>query len=103
MLHSALLGKIMQERDPASGLDQLKSLLVSKGHDGFNSVNARFTKMCEELDRTYGVDFNPTSSVLGSILSQEIIKVITERDSPAHGMMLYGADEQQFILEKQFE
>lgn len=66
---------------------------MAKGHDGFSQFDDAFKKIRTDLDRMYGMEFNPTSSVLGSIISQEIIKVITEKDSPAHGMMLYGAEE----------
>ncbi len=100
MIHSAIIGKIMQESDPKNDLSHLKALLVSKGHDGFSQVDEAFKKIVKDLDSMYGLEFNPTSSVLGSILSQEIIKVITEKDSPAHGMMLYWAEEEQFIIDK---
>jgi len=100
MIHSAILGKIMQEFDSKNNIDNLKALLVSKDHDGFSQADEAFTKIVSDLDRMYGLEFNPTSSVLGSILSQEIIKVITEKDSPAHGMMLYWAEEQLFIIDK---
>jgi hypothetical protein len=36
-------------------------------------------------------DFNPTASVIGAIVSQEIVKVITQRDFPSHGLAVYDS------------
>ena len=44
-----------------------------------------------EFDRQYGIEFNPTAGVVSSVLSQEVIKVVTMRDHPASGLMLYDS------------
>jgi len=40
------------------------------------------------------VEFNPSSGVIGSITSQEIIKVITKKDFPEHGFFVFDSDSQ---------
>jgi hypothetical protein len=56
---------------------------------------ADFTQSGRDLitrfDRAYKVDFNPTASVLGAIVSQEVVKVITQRDFPSHGLAVYDS------------
>ena len=45
-------------------------------------------------------EFNPTASVIGSVASQEIIKVITRKDFPSNGLFLYDSDIQMIKIEK---
>ena len=101
MLFSCLIGQFLKETDSESSpLERTKGLLQSKGHDGFTPVDEAFTRIWNYLDRMFNLEFNPTSSVIGSVISQEIIKVITQRDSPAHGFMIYNSDDQSFVIEK---
>jgi len=39
--------------------------------------NPDFKDIEDKLASTYNLDFNPTASVIGAIVSQEIVKVIT--------------------------
>jgi len=77
MLMAAFIGQAMKEQDTSVTDKQMQTLLTQKGHDGFTTRSDDFAKIWADVDRTYKVEFNPTSSVIGSITSQEIIKVIT--------------------------
>ena len=50
----------------------------------FKKITSQF-KACFEQE----LEFNPSSGVIGAVASQEIIKVITKKDSPQHGLFLY--------------
>jgi len=45
----------------------------------------------DKLSTTFNLDFNPTASVIGAIVSQEIVKVITQKDFPSHGLAIYDS------------
>lgn len=46
------------------------------------------------------LEFNPSSGAVSAITSQEIIKVITRRDFPEHGLFLFDATTQKMMIEK---
>ena len=91
MVMSALIAQVLKEKGEESSITQLTNLLKEKGHDGFQQQVETFNKIYSDFERMFKLEFNPTSSVIGSVISQEIIKVITLRDSPAYGLMLYNA------------
>ena len=43
-------------------------------------------------------EFNPTNSVLGCTVSQEIQKIITRQDVPMRGLFLYDSDKQNGVV-----
>lgn len=55
-----------------------------------------------QFDRcfTSQLEFNPSSGAVSAITSQEIIKVITRRDFPEHGLFLFDANTQKMMIEK---
>lgn len=53
--------------------------------------NSEFIDIANKFEKTYNLDFNPTSSVIGAIVSQEIVKAITKRDFPCHGLAVYDS------------
>ena len=63
----------------------------AKQHDAFASVQDKYETLLTEFDRQFGIEFNPTAGVVSSVLSQEVIKVVTMRDHPASGLMLYDS------------
>ena len=82
MLMCAFLAQYLKEQESKSCSDtkrQVVELLQAKGHPGFTlaSQAATFDMLCSEVSRMYGIDFNPSSSVMGSVISQEVIKVVT--------------------------
>ena len=48
---------------------------------------------------TNNLEFNPAAGVIGSITSQEIIKVITKKDFPQHGFFMFDSESQQMTIE----
>ena len=46
------------------------------------------------------IQFNPVQSVVASIASQEILKVVTRKDAPEHGFFLYDSYDQKMDIEK---
>jgi hypothetical protein len=61
--------------------------------------NAEFKDITERFRTCYNIDFNPTSSVIGAIVSQEVVKVITQRDFPSHGLAVYDSITERCIFE----
>lgn len=47
----------------------------------------------ENIVRQYGIDFCPVYSVLGSVISQEIIKVLSANQEPGVNWFLYDSEE----------
>lgn len=64
------------------------------GQKGFTGFGACFDALQTEFDRQYCVEFNPTAGVMSSILSQEVIKVLTGKDHPVAGMAVYDSANQ---------
>ena len=58
-----------------------------------------FKDYFEQIDRCFNLDFNPTSSVIGALVSQEIVKVITKKDNPGAGLFIYDTQSQTCCLE----
>ena len=75
-----------------SGQDiTLPQLIKAKGLPDTLPENSEFKDIVEKLNMTFNLDFNPTASVIGAIVSQEIVKVITQRDFPSHGLAVYDS------------
>jgi len=81
-----------------STLPTLKSFLKSK--EGLSQHIQTFEKSDDfesfinkfETCWNKKIEFNPTASVVSAIMSQEIIKVITMKDHPAHGFFIYDSE-----------
>ena len=58
-----------------------------------DALTQKCEAMLEQL-KSNNIEFNPSSGVIGSITSQEIIKVITKKDFPEHGFFVYDSDSQ---------
>jgi len=52
-------------------------LVKAKGLPDSLVENTEFKDILEKFDGTFNLEFNPTASVIGAIVSQEIVKVIT--------------------------
>ena len=74
-----------------------------KTKPGLSQHHALYTKQATQIDThlkqfqtcfSNNIEFNPSSGVIGSITSQEIIKVITKKDFPEHGFFVYDSDSQ---------
>lgn len=97
-LLSAILSKYTQEESSQGNLQSLVTAFAeSKGLPSSFSESAK--KIVGEFDRAFNLDFNPTSSVIGAIVSQEIVKVITQRDFPSHGIAVYDSSTQRCQFE----
>ena len=55
----------------------LPQLIETKGLPDSLLENTDFKDILEKFNGTFNLDFNPTASVIGAIVSQEIVKVIT--------------------------
>lgn len=69
----------------------LQHLVKSKGLPDTLLDKPEFKDICERFQSTFNLDFNPTASVIGAIVSQEIVKVITQKDLPFHGLAVYDS------------
>lgn len=67
-----------------------------------DSISQQLTTCLESFTRLWKqpVHFNPVESVVASIASQEVLKMITAKDAPEHGFFLYDAAEQRMDIEK---
>lgn len=83
MLLSAIMAYYLKDDSEgvsSSGCQKVVDLLKAKGHSGYQTnadQTQAFATLCDEVERMWGLQFNPCSSVIGSVLSQEVIKVIT--------------------------
>jgi ubiquitin-like 1-activating enzyme E1 A len=59
--------------DPLSGREEGLEAVVRLGVE---TAGERHVELLRGVARTYGVDYCPVYSVLGSIVSQEVIKVV---------------------------
>ena len=103
MLYFAAIQKAIADTKNISkqeALEETKRMFAKRGHDSFQSQQTALTDILEKVEKMWGVDFNPTSSVVSAVMSQEVIKVITLRDHPAHGMLVYDSQNQTFSIEK---
>ena len=82
--------------------EEVVRLLRAKGHSGFQDAanEQAFADLCAELQRTWNLAFNPCSSVIGAVMSQEILKVVTGRDHPGHGLFCYDSVNQSMTVER---
>lgn len=71
--------------------DRVAQLVKAKGLPPALIENSEFIDITDKFEKTYNLDFNPTSSVIGAIVSQEIVKAITKRDFPCHGLAVYDS------------
>ena len=85
---SALMAQYLRQK--TAGSFEIAELLQAKGHSGF-AKDAAFDFVCGEVARMWGLQFNPSSSVIASVLSQEVIKVVTQRDHPGYGLFVYDS------------
>lgn len=97
----AIAAKHLTEESPESSLmTKVHELIEAKGLPQDLAENADLKDIVEKLERTYCLDFNPTCSVIGAIVAQEITKVITQRDFPSHGLAVYDSISQKCLFEK---
>lgn len=101
LLFLAIIKMILESQDKAltdflsskAGLSGLKDKILES--QSFKEVSAKFEQCFKRR-----VQFNPASGVIGAMASQEIIKVITRKDMPTHGLFLYDANSQKIVIEK---
>jgi hypothetical protein len=55
----------------------LPQLVKAKGLPDSLAENSEFKDILEKFYETFNIEFSPTASVIGAIVSQEIVKVIT--------------------------
>lgn len=79
-------------------MDTVEDLLKAKDLPANLLQTPDFIDVLGRLDSTYKVDFNPTSSVLGAIVSQEVVKLVTQRDFPSHGLAVYDSISQRCVF-----
>jgi hypothetical protein len=56
--------------------------------------------MFTKFNECFNLEFNPSSSAIGAIVSQEVVKVITQRDHPGHGFFVYDSVTQRCVIEQ---
>jgi hypothetical protein len=79
-------------------MDTVEDLLKAKDLPAALLQTPDFIDVLGRLDSTSKVDFNPTSSVLGAIVSQEVVKLVTQRDFPSHGLAVYDSISQRCVF-----
>jgi hypothetical protein len=79
-------------------MDTVEDLLKAKDLPAALLQTPDFIDVLGRLDSTYKVDFNPTSSVLGAIVSQEVVKLVTQREFPSHGLAVYDSISQRCVF-----
>jgi hypothetical protein len=79
-------------------MDTVEDLLKAKDLPAALLQTPDFIDVLGRLDSTYKVDFNPTSSVLGALVSQEVVKLVTQRDFPSHGLAVYDSISQRCVF-----
>jgi hypothetical protein len=84
----AVANRYLQESGHEANLE---SLIKAKGLPENLGDNFEFKNIVEKFNAGFNLDFNPTASVIGAIVSQEIVKVITQRDFPSHGLAVYDS------------
>ena len=72
--------------------------LKACNHNAFEAQWEQYEQLQQKFTKQYGLEFNPTCGVISSVLSQEIIKVITKRDKPASGFLVYNSEDQSFTI-----
>ena len=79
--------------------DIASNLVKAKGlHDSLLD-NSEFKDIFSRFERSFRVDFNPTASVIGAIVSQEVVKTVTQRDFPSHGLVVYDSITEKCLFE----
>jgi len=58
-------------------MDTVDDLVKAKGLPEALLQTEDFIELLGKLDSAWGVDFNPTSSVIGAVVSQEVVKLVT--------------------------
>jgi hypothetical protein len=86
---AAFMAQYLKEKSGSEDV-QIAELLSNKGFTGF-TTDPTFDFVCGEVSRMWRLQFNPCSSVIGSTMSQEVIKVVTQRDHPGHGLFVYDS------------
>jgi len=74
-------------------------LVKAKGLPESLLENSDFKDIFSSFNRSFKVDFNPTASVIGAIVSQEVVKAVTQRDFPSHGLAVYDSMTERCLFE----
>lgn len=61
--------------------------------------NSDFKDIFDRFQRSFSLNFNPTASVIGAIVSQEVVKAVTQRDFPSHGLAVYDSITERCLFE----
>lgn len=93
LLTIAIAGLVLKERQEGELDDFIKQKDGLKQHSSKLLECPEYKTTVEQTSEWFSLhlEFNPTASVIGSVASQEIIKVITRKDFPAHGLFLYDS------------
>ena len=100
MVFSAFICQFLKDQYGQDARQNLEKVLIAKGHNAFKNDEQSYLKIVEDMDRMFGLEFNPSSSVVGAVMSQEIIKLITKKDHPNHGFFIYDSINQTMTVEK---
>ena len=79
--------------------DIASNLVKAKGLPDSLIDNNDFKDIFSRFERSFRVDFNPTASVIGAIVSQEVVKTVTQRDFPSHGLAVYDSITEKCLFE----
>ena len=73
MLFSAFICQYLKEANASNDFkvpkQDLEKVLLAKGHNAFKPDLAAYEKILEEIDRMFTLEFNPSSSVIGAVMS----------------------------------
>lgn len=86
--------------DAAQLWTETLAFVEKKGLPSSLKDNLEFKEQFQRFDNCFNLEFNPSASVVGAIVSQEVIKVITQKDFPCIGMGVYDAMSQKCVVEE---
>jgi len=69
--------------------DLVKHSNISIGEDEFDTIRAQIGELAQEFVRAGGAELHNISALTGGIVSQEIIKVITEQYVPVDNTCIF--------------
>lgn len=73
MLLSAFTCQYLKEADSSNdfkaSMHNLEKVLLAKGHNAFKPDQAAYEQIAEDVDKTFALEFNPSSSVIGAAMS----------------------------------
>ena len=89
----------IHEKEGGELSEIISKLVKAKGLPESLLENSDFKDIFDRFQRSFSLNFNPTASVIGAIVSQEVVKAVTQRDYPSHGLAVYDSITERCLFE----